>query len=103
MFLLGVALRGYAALCTGLRSVADMRGCQSQGLTIWVLCRLDPLWRTPLSLGGPIQCQSHHGLRRVLYVVEPLCQAAMGWLPALECLLPGTSGGQWLRPVLSSV
>jgi hypothetical protein len=27
-----------------------------------------------------------------VYLVEFLCQAAMGWIPALECLLPGAHG-----------
>jgi hypothetical protein len=38
-----------------------------------------------------------------ILVVELLCQAAMGWIPTLKCLLPGTRGSQWLRLVLSGV
>jgi hypothetical protein len=34
-------------------------------------------------------------IMRVL-VVELLCQAVMGWIPALECLLLGMRGHLWL-------
>jgi hypothetical protein len=39
---------------------------------------------------------------RVL-VVESLYQAVTGWILALECLLLGAQGSQWLRLVLSDV
>jgi hypothetical protein len=36
-------------------------------------------------------------------VVESLCQAMMGWIPALDWLLLGASGSQWLRLVLFGI
>jgi hypothetical protein len=36
-------------------------------------------------------------------VVELLCQAAMGWVPVLESLLPGTRGCLWLRLVMPGI
>jgi hypothetical protein len=38
-----------------------------------------------------------------IFVVELLCEAVMGWIPALECLLPGTRGCMWLCLVLSGI
>jgi hypothetical protein len=38
-------------------------------------------------------------IMRVL-MVKSLCQAAMGQVPVVECLLPGTRGCLWLHPVM---
>jgi hypothetical protein len=42
-------------------------------------------------------------LMRVHCVIEPLCQATMGWIPSLECLLAGVRESQWLRLVMSDI
>jgi hypothetical protein len=39
---------------------------------------------------------------RVL-MVESLCQAAMGWISALKCLLLGAHGSLWLCIVLCGI
>jgi hypothetical protein len=39
---------------------------------------------------------------RVL-MVESLCQTATGRISALECLVPGPRGSQWLRPILFGI
>jgi hypothetical protein len=36
-------------------------------------------------------------------VVESLCQAAMGWIPSLGCLLSDARESQWLCLVLSDI
>jgi hypothetical protein len=36
-------------------------------------------------------------------MVESLCQAATRHILVLECLLLGTRGSLWLRPILSSI
>jgi hypothetical protein len=33
-------------------------------------------------------------------LVQPLCQVAMGWIPALEYMLSGAHGLQRLRPIM---
>jgi hypothetical protein len=41
-------------------------------------------------------------IMRVL-IVKSICQAAMGRVPILECLLQGARGRPWLRPVMPDV
>jgi hypothetical protein len=36
-------------------------------------------------------------------MVELLCQAGMGWISALECMLSGARGSQWLCLILSGI
>jgi hypothetical protein len=36
-------------------------------------------------------------------VEELLCQAVMGWIPILKCLLLGARGHLWLRPVMLGI
>jgi hypothetical protein len=38
-----------------------------------------------------------------IFMVKLLCQAVMGWILVLECLLPGACGCARLRPVLSGI
>jgi hypothetical protein len=62
-----------------------------------------------ISCGEPLPCQaSLSGVKVIMMFMrvlemESLCQAATGWILALECLLSGTCGSQWLRLVLAGV
>jgi hypothetical protein len=41
-------------------------------------------------------------IMRVL-IVKSLCQVVMGWIPVLECLLPGVCWCMCLSPIISSM
>jgi hypothetical protein len=38
-----------------------------------------------------------------ILMVESLCQAVMGWISALQCLLSDVRGSLWLCLVLSNI
>jgi hypothetical protein len=40
---------------------------------------------------------------KCVLMVESSCQATMGWIPTLECLLPDARGRLWLCLVWSSI
>jgi hypothetical protein len=79
-------------------------------LTVWVLwCWPSEFLADRISCGelGPYQV-SLSGVKVIMmflrvFMVESLSQAATGWILALECLLSGTRGSQWLRLVLSNI
>jgi hypothetical protein len=61
-------------------------------LTIWIPVRPNLIWRSmPLSGRDYLMSELSWWFMCVL-LVQLLCQAAMGWIPTLECLLSGACG-----------
>jgi hypothetical protein len=52
-----------------------------------------------------VRLSNVRGIMMIMHVLvmELLCQAVKGWILALNCLLPGTHGRQWLRLVLPGI
>jgi hypothetical protein len=96
--------------CLGLRGLgppfrwceAPRKGYPLRVLTVQVTSGTNLLWRTCPHWVTLSDVRVIMMIMCVL-VVELLCQAMMGWVPTLECLLPGAFGCMWLRIVLSSI
>jgi hypothetical protein len=63
----------------------------------WIFCREPYSYWASLSDVRVIKT-----FMRVL-VVESLCQAAMGWISTLECLLLDARGSMWLHLILFGI
>jgi hypothetical protein len=69
---------------------------------------LGPWWTGSFMENPAFTRASLSNVRDIMMIIhvlveELLCQTVMGRIPTLECLLSGTRGRLWLRPILPSI